>query len=33
MADLTTTLKQQMDKEAELNQEIETQLSEIGFKL
>ena len=33
MADLTTTLKQQMDKEAELNQEIETQLSKIGFNL
>jgi type I restriction enzyme M protein len=33
MVDLTTTLKQQMEKEAELNQEIETQLSKIGFKL
>ena len=33
MADLTATLKQQIDKEAELNQEIETQLSKIGFSL
>jgi type I restriction enzyme M protein len=33
MAALTTTLKQQMDKEAELNQEIEKQLSKIGFAL
>ena len=33
MADLTTTLKQQMDKETELNQEIATQLSKIGFSL
>ena len=33
MADLTTTLKQQMDKEAKLNQEIATQLSKIGFKI
>ncbi|MCP3926751.1 MAG: SAM-dependent DNA methyltransferase [Desulfobacterales bacterium] len=33
MAELTTTLKQQMDKEAELNQEIEIQLSKIGFSL
>ena len=33
MAKLTTTLKQQMDKEAELNQEIATQLSKIGFSL
>jgi hypothetical protein len=31
MAALTTTLKQQIDKEAELNQEIEKQLSKIGF--
>jgi type I restriction enzyme M protein len=33
MAELTTTLKQQMDKEAVLNQEIEKQLSSIGFTL
>ena len=33
MADLTATLKEQMDKEAELNQEIKTQLSKIGFSL
>jgi len=33
MIELTSTLKQQMDKEAELNQEIEKQLSKIGFKL
>lgn len=33
MAALTTTLKQQIDKEAELNQEIEKQLSKIGFAL
>ena len=33
MADLTATLKEQMDKEAELNQEIATQLSKIGFTL
>ena len=33
MAELTATLKQQMNKEAELNQEIETQLSKIGFSL
>jgi len=33
MADLTTTLKAQMDKEAELNTEIEKQLSTIGFSL
>jgi type I restriction enzyme M protein len=33
MADLTATLKQQMDKEVELNQEIETQLAKIGFSL
>ena len=33
MAALTATLKQQMDKEAQLNQEISTQLAKIGFKL
>jgi hypothetical protein len=33
MAALTTTLKQQIDKEVELNQEIEKQLSKIGFAL
>jgi len=33
MAELTATLKQQMDKEAELNQEIEAQLSKIGLNL
>ncbi len=33
MADLTAKLKEQMDKEAELNQEIATQLSKIGFSL
>jgi type I restriction enzyme M protein len=33
MADLTGLLKEQMDKEAELNQEIKTQLSKIGFSL
>ena len=33
MTELTTTLKQQMNKEAELNQEIENQLSKIGFNL
>jgi len=33
MAALTATLKQQIDKEAQLNQEIATQLSKIGFKL
>ena len=33
MASLTTTLKQQMDKEKELNAEIEKQLAMIGFKL
>ena len=33
MAKLTATLKEQMDKEAELNQEIRTQLSKIGFSL
>jgi len=33
MAGLTATLKQQMAKEAELNQEIATQLSKIRFSL
>jgi type I restriction enzyme M protein len=33
MAELTATLKQQMDKEAELNQEVATQLTKIGFQL
>lgn len=33
MQDLTATLKQQMNKEAELNQEIAKQLSKIGFSL
>ena len=33
MQTLTTTLKQQMDKEAELNSEIEKQLAKIGFVL
>ena len=33
MQTLTTTLKQQMDKEAELNAEIEKQLVKIGFAL
>jgi type I restriction enzyme M protein len=33
MAALTTTLKQQMDKEAELNNEIATQFSKIGLTL
>lgn len=33
MSELTLTLKQQMDKEAELNQEIEKQLAKIGFSL
>jgi len=33
MADLTATLKEQMDKEAKLNQEIAEQLSKIGFSL
>lgn len=33
MAELTQTLKAQMDKEAELNNEITTQLSKIGFTL
>lgn len=33
MADLTATLKQQMDKEQELNEEIATQLAKIGMTL
>ena len=33
MADLTATLKTQMDKETKLNTEIEKQLAKIGFKL
>jgi type I restriction enzyme M protein len=33
MAALTATLKQQMEKEVELNQEIKKQLSKIGFSL
>ncbi len=33
MADLTATLKTQMEKEAALNTEIKTQLAKIGFKL
>lgn len=33
MADLTATLKFQMNKEVELNQEIATRLSKIGFAL
>lgn len=33
MADLTTTLKQQMQEEEALNQEIKTQLAKIGFSL
>lgn len=33
MGVLTVTLKEQMDKEAELNQEINIQLSKIGFSL
>ncbi|QNM86379.1 SAM-dependent DNA methyltransferase [Polaribacter pectinis] len=33
MADLTTTLQQQMQEEEALNQEIKTQLANIGFKL
>lgn len=33
MAALTATLKQQMDKEVALNQEIKTQFSKIGFEL
>ena len=33
MAELSTTLKEQMEKEAELNQEIKDQLSNIGVNL
>ena len=33
MADLTATLKKQMDKEEELNQEIKEQLAKIGIEL
>ena len=33
MADLSTTLKEQMEKEAELNKEIKEQLSNIGVNL
>ncbi len=33
MTDLTATLKQQIDKEAELNKEIATQLAKIGFTI
>lgn len=33
MADLTATLKEQMEKEAKLNQEIKDQLSKIGVNL
>ncbi len=33
MASLTSTLKEQMDKEQELNQEIATQLAKIGMSL
>ena len=33
MADLSATLKKQMEKEAELNQEIKDQLSNIGIQL
>ncbi len=33
MADLTTTLKEQIDKEKELNEEIATQLAKIGMTL
>lgn len=33
MADLTATLKEQMDKEQELNNEIATQLAKIGMSL
>ena len=33
MADLSTTLKEQMEKEAQLNQEIKDQLSNIGVNL
>ena len=33
MANLSTTLKEQMEKEAQLNQEIKEQLSNIGVNL
>jgi len=33
MADLSATLKEQMEKEAMLNQEIKEQLSNIGVNL
>ena len=33
MADLSATLKEQMEKEAQLNQEIKDQLSNIGVNL
>ena len=33
MADLSATLKEQMEKEAQLNQEIKEQLSNIGVNL
>ena len=33
MAELSTTLKEQMEKEAQLNQEIKEQLSNIGVNL
>lgn len=33
MTDLTATLKEQMQEEEALNQEIKTQLSNIGFTL
>ena len=33
MADLSATLKEQMEREAELNQEIKDQLSNIGVNL
>jgi type I restriction enzyme M protein len=33
MEALTTTLKQQMDKEAQLNNEIAAQLAKIGLEL
>ena len=33
MADLSATLKEQMEKEAQLNQEIKDQLSNVGIDL
>jgi hypothetical protein len=33
MADFTKTLKGQMEKEQELNSEIEKQLKKVGFNL